>query len=71
MGTTVILMLHAVLPSTDHKFVELFTTQEKLDEYLTNNPDVQKTEVTMHELDSTSARSAKHFMEPVTHATNS
>jgi hypothetical protein len=51
MNAVSVLMLHAELPEKYHQFVQLFTTQQKLDTYLTNHPEVKKIEVTLHELD--------------------
>lgn len=36
--------------SGEHRFSEIFTSPEKVEEYLKNHPDVVKKEVTMHEL---------------------
>ena len=53
MNATLVLMLHAETThhKSVHKFVELFTSNEKLEAYLTNHPEVKKIEVTLHELD--------------------
>ena len=52
MNSEFVLMLHAELLDKDHKFVEIFTSKEKLEDYLKNHPEVNKIEVTLHEMDN-------------------
>lgn len=48
-----IYMLHATHKDFGyvHKFVELFSTRERVTAYLKDNPNVKLTEVTVHEVD--------------------
>lgn len=48
-----ILILHAKRTDFDHEFIELFTSMDLLNNFLSNNPNVQKVEITLHEVNPT------------------
>ena len=45
-----IYILHATIPSQKHTFQELFTSLENLNIFLKNHPEVQKSSITLHDL---------------------
>lgn len=47
---TNLFILWAIIPETNHTFMEIFTTIENLNTFLNNHPEVQKTSITLHEL---------------------
>jgi hypothetical protein len=44
-------ILHGMVIDPCHKFIELFTSAEKLEEYLVAHPEVVKLEHSLHEVD--------------------
>jgi len=48
--TNLIIILHAIIPETNHTFTELFTNIENLNTFLNNHPNVTKQEITLHEI---------------------
>ena len=47
-----IYILHAQTTNPNHKFIELFQSIQSLNTFLNNNPQVTKTEITLHEVNS-------------------
>jgi len=45
-----IYILHAKIIESNHTFIELFTSENLLNQFLTNHPNVHKLQITLHDL---------------------
>jgi hypothetical protein len=45
-----IYILHAKNVQSNHTFIELFSSEELLNKFLSNHPNISKLEITLHEI---------------------
>ena len=45
-----IYILWAIIPETNHNFMETFTSMENLNIFLSNHPNIKQKQITLHDL---------------------